>query len=54
MDRNSQTINCDVCSCAYNEQGKRCGLKTIQVCACCGGSAGTPEDESMCGSYRSK
>lgn len=49
-----QTINCNVMSCAYNEQGQHCSLKSIQVCPCCGGDTAKAADESMCASYQAK
>ena len=48
-----QKINCDVKSCMYNKQNEHlCSLKSINVNYSVNGSAGTPEDESYCGSYR--
>ncbi|MBR0508161.1 MAG: DUF1540 domain-containing protein [Clostridia bacterium] len=50
MERNDQRIGCEVVSCRYNEQGKRCALKSICIrptpdCESC------RENESLCGSY---
>lgn len=55
-DRNhNQRINCTVESCLYNNcHSNECELKQIEVSACPGCSNGTPEDESMCGSYKCK
>lgn len=54
MDRD-QRINCTVESCKFNNCNQNvCELKQIEVQACPGCSNGTPEDESMCGSYSCK
>ena len=51
MDKN-QKINCTVTSCEYNnDEDQTCELKEILVEPCDDTSTGTPEDESMCGSY---
>lgn len=50
-----QIINCTVGSCEYNNQKtQKCELADIIVTPCKDCSNGKPEDESMCGSYRSK
>ncbi len=50
-----QKINCTVSSCKYNEVNDQlCSLKQIVVEACPNCSNGTPQDESMCGSYKCK
>lgn len=55
MDERNQKINCTVKSCEYNNgHNNICELKQIEVKACPGGATGTPEDESMCGSYSCK
>jgi len=55
MEDKKQKINCTVESCKYNDCNQNlCELKQIEVQACSNCSNGTPEDESMCGSYRSK
>jgi len=49
-----QSIGCEVTSCQYNRSGSECELSRIEVMPnsrCCDGK---PEDESHCGSYRSK
>lgn len=52
MDDKNQKINCTVESCKYNNCNYNlCELKQIEVQACSGVTNGTPEDESMCGSY---
>ena len=52
---NNQKIKCTVESCTFNNcDNNLCNLKQIEVQACQGCSSGTPEDESMCGSYRCK
>ena len=55
MDKNKigcQTIGCHVTSCRYNDGGNYCELSRIQVEPCTGKpDTGTPEDESLCGSY---
>ena len=49
-----QLINCTVGSCEYNNQKNgKCELKDIIVKPCKNGNTGNPEDESMCGSYKS-
>lgn len=54
-DNHNQKINCTVESCVFNnEKANECELNQIQVCACPNCSQGTPEDESMCGSYKCK
>lgn len=55
MDKKyNQRIDCTVCSCAYNDQGKRCSLDGITVCACKNCHTGNAEEESMCASYKSR
>lgn len=50
-----QKINCTVSSCKYNEIDEQlCSLNQIVVEACPNCSNGTPQDESMCGSYKCK
>lgn len=50
-----QMINCTVGSCEYNnEKTQKCELEDIIVMPCKNCNNGNPEDESMCGSYRSK
>lgn len=52
---NSQTINCTVNSCKFNETEKsKCGLNSIEVEPCYDCSDGEAEDESMCGSYETE
>ena len=52
---NNQTINCTVESCEYNNyNNKMCELKQIEVKACQNCQTGSPEEESMCGSYKCK
>ena len=47
-------IRCSVESCAYHcGEQDYCSLRSIHVDACPNGSTGKPEDESMCGSYKS-
>lgn len=52
----TQTIGCSVSSCRYNDGGSYCELSRIEVrpCAGCKSHTGKPEDESLCGSYRSR
>lgn len=48
-----QSINCTVCSCEYNnDKTQKCELEDIIVRPCENCNDGTPENESMCGSYR--
>ena len=55
MDDRNQKINCTVESCRYNDcEYNLCELEQIDVKACTNGCTGKPQDESMCGSYRSK
>lgn len=55
MEDNNQKINCTVESCKYNNCNYNlCELQQIEVKACQNCSTGKAEDESMCGSYRSK
>lgn len=55
MELNNQKINCTVQSCKYNDKNYNiCELNQIIVKACPGCSNGTPQDESMCGSYSHK
>lgn len=52
---NGQKINCTVESCEYNDcNNKICELKQIEVQACQNCQTGSPKEESMCGSYKSK
>ena len=52
---NNQKIKCTVETCRYNNCDLNlCSLNQIEVKACPGGSNGTPDDESMCGSYKCK
>ena len=54
MDKN-QKINCNVCSCEYNNTREElCELKEIKVAPCKNCNTGNPEDESMCASYKCK
>ncbi|MBC8532267.1 DUF1540 domain-containing protein [Gehongia tenuis] len=48
----SQSIQCNVKSCMYNDHGAACSLYGIQVSALPGCVTGMPKDESMCASYR--
>lgn len=49
-----QVINCTVHSCEYNNQKtEKCELEDIIVRPCKNCNTGNPEEESMCGSYRS-
>ncbi|MBR5948596.1 MAG: DUF1540 domain-containing protein [Clostridia bacterium] len=53
----NQTIGCSVRSCRYNDQGNYCELSRIEVKPCTKhehSRTGTPEDESLCGSYQMK
>jgi hypothetical protein len=51
----NSSIRCRVRSCEYHCDDKDyCSLRAIQVEPTAGGSTGSPEDESMCGSYRNK
>jgi hypothetical protein len=52
--KNAQHIGCKVESCRYNSNGCNCGLSSIDVAPCPGGSNGNAADESMCASYRCK
>lgn len=51
-----QSIGCCVTSCEYNENGARCRLSHIDVepCPGCRSHTGRAEDESLCGSYKSR
>ena len=49
-----QTIGCEVLSCAYNHEGKNCELDSIMVQPAAGCRSGSPAEESLCGSYRSR
>ena len=54
MEKN-QKINCNVCSCIFNNENQEiCELEEINVCACTDCNNGRAEDESMCGSYKNK
>ncbi|MBS1412987.1 MAG: DUF1540 domain-containing protein [Christensenellaceae bacterium] len=48
--KGSQSISCNVNSCAFNQE-RKCTLKAIVVAPCPHGDSGKPEDESMCASY---
>jgi hypothetical protein len=50
MERNNQQIGCEVESCRFNEQGKRCALNSICVRPAANCASGR-ENESLCGSY---
>ena len=51
----NQNIKSTVGSCRYNNlDTKNSNLKQIEVLACNNCMSGNPEDESMCGSYKSK
>lgn len=51
----NQKIKCSVTTCKYNDyKEKMCELNQIEVKACPGCTNGKPEDESMCGNYKSK
>ena len=51
----NNNIRCRVKSCEYHCGDKDyCSLNAIQVEPCSGGASGSPEDESMCGSYHNK
>jgi len=53
MDDKKQKINCTVESCEYNDtQKNECELDQITVEPCMDCHNGDPEDESMCGSYK--
>ena len=54
MEERRQKINCTVGSCKYHNQNNECLLRQIEVQPCLNGTAGTPEDESMCGNYLSR
>lgn len=55
MNDHSQKIKCTVESCTFNNcESSLCELNQIEVKACPGCSNGTPQDESMCGSYKCK
>ena len=48
-------IRCDVRSCRYHDaETGHCALEDIHVRACEQCGTGRAEDESMCGSYRTK
>ena len=49
---NRQRIGCKVGSCMHNDSNSRCNLSSIEVEPMNGAQSGTPEDESMCGSYK--
>ncbi len=49
-----QTIGCEVSSCRFNSSGSECTLSKIEVMPVRGGSGGSPENESLCASYRVK
>lgn len=54
MDK-KQKINCTVDSCKYNDDQKQeCELDQIIVEPCDDCNTGDPEDESMCGSYKTE
>lgn len=54
MDK-KQKIHCTVESCAFNNCNKKsCELDQIMVSPCKNGTSGTPDDESMCNSYKQK
>lgn len=46
-------IRCTVESCAFHcGEQNYCSLRSIRVEACPNCTSGSPEDESMCGSYK--
>ncbi|MGI6238671.1 MAG: DUF1540 domain-containing protein [Christensenellales bacterium] len=50
----NHSIRCRVKSCEYHcGNADYCALTAIQVEPAANGASGTPQDESMCGSYRS-
>lgn len=49
-----QTIKCSVGSCHYNDNRDYCELESIKVAPCAHCNNGSPEDESMCASYRKR
>lgn len=52
---NNQKINCTVESCKFNDCfNKICELKQIEIMACPNCQTGSPNEESMCGSYKNK
>ena len=51
--KGTQTIGCSVKSCQYNGSSE-CTLPYIDVAYDPGHGSGTPEDESMCASYRKR
>ena len=56
MDKSyNQKIKCTVESCSFNNfDNNLCQLNQIEVKACPGCFSRTPQDESMCGSYKCK
>ena len=50
MEHCDQQIGCEVESCRFNEQGRRCALKSICVRPAHGCTSGR-ENESLCDSY---
>lgn len=56
QDKGMQSIGCTVTSCRHNCMGSHCELDRIEVRPCRGGSCGSgrPDDESSCGSYRTR
>lgn len=50
----NSNIQCGVCSCSYHDPSNYCCLQKIHVDPSPGGASGKAEDESMCGSYRSR
>lgn len=54
MNKN-QKINCNVCSCKFNNEASNvCELEEILVAPCKGCNNGKAKDESMCDSYECK
>ncbi len=47
-------IQCGVASCSYHDPSNYCSLKKIRVEPISGASSGVSDDESKCGSYRSR
>ena len=54
MKPDTQTIHCNVTSCAYNDKAKFCSLQSIHVNPCLDCANGSAASETLCGSYQAK
>lgn len=52
MDRTN--VVCDVCTCAYNENGCKCNLEQIKITEQCANGCEGVENPHYCQSYRQR